>query len=196
MDLNSRIKSHFDESANLKLSQSEILGPTIAEAGEKMAACLINSHKILSCGNGGSAADAQHFSAELLNRFETERPSLPAISLTTDTSTLTSISNDYQFEQVFSKQISALGNEGDILLAISTSGNSANIIQAIEAAHDKEMDVILLSGNEGGLAASKLQGDDVEIRINSTKTSRIQELHLLVIHCLCDAIDHQLFQTN
>ena len=196
MDLNSRIKSHFDESANLKLTQGEILGPTIAEAGEKMADCLINSQKILSCGNGGSAADAQHFSAELLNRFETERPSLPAISLTTDTSTLTSISNDYQFEQVFSKQISALGNEGDILLAITTSGNSSNIIQAIEAAHDKEMDVILLSGNEGGLAASKLQGNDIEIRINSKKTSRIQELHLLVIHCLCDAIDHQLFQTH
>ena len=175
MDLNSRIKSHFDESANLKLTQGEILGPTIAEAGEKMADCLINSQKILSCGNGGSAADAQHFSAELLNRFETERPSLPAISLTTDTSTLTSISNDYQFEQVFSKQISALGNEGDILLAI-TKGNSSNIIQAIEAAHDKEMDVILLSGNEGGLAASKLQGNDIEIRINSKNLSN-PELH-------------------
>ena len=196
MDLNSRIKSHFEESANLKLNHIEILSPQIKAAGEHMAECLLNSHKILSCGNGGSAADSQHFSAELLNRFETERPSLPAISLTTDTSTLTSISNDYHFDQVFSKQISALGNPGDILLAISTSGNSTNIVKAIEAAHDKEMQVIALTGNEGGLASKELRDHDIEIRINSNKTARIQEIHLLVIHCRCDAIDHQLFQTD
>ena len=148
---------------------------------------------MLSCGNGGSAGDAQHFSSELLNRFERERPSLPAIALTTDSSTITSIANDYSYNEIFSKQIRALGQPGDVLLAISTSGNSANIIQAIQAAHDREMIVVALTGRDGGDMASLLLPEDVEIRVPAKVTARIQEVHLLAIHCLCDLIDSQLF---
>ena len=147
----------------------------------------------MPCGNGGSAGDAQHFSSELLNRFERERPSLPAIALTTDTSTITSIANDYSYNEIFSKQIRALGQPGDVLLAISTSGNSANIIQAIQAAHDREMIVVALTGRDGGGMASLLLPEDVEIRVPANVTARIQEVHLLAIHCLCDLIDSQLF---
>ena len=195
MDLSSRISLHFEESAKTKQVAAEILSPTIAVAGEQLVECLLNNKKILSCGNGGSAADAQHFSAELLNRFETERPSLPAISLTTDTSTLTSIGNDYHFDQIFSKQINALGQPGDVLLAISTSGNSNNVIKAIQAAQEKNISVIALTGHEGGKIAPILNEQDIEIRVPHEKTSRIQEIHLLTIHCLCDIIDHKLFQT-
>jgi phosphoheptose isomerase len=195
MDLSSRVALHFEESAKTKQNSAQILSPTIALAGEQMVECLLNNKKILSCGNGGSAADAQHFSAELLNRFETERPSLPAIALTTDTSTITSIGNDYHFDQIFSKQINALGQSGDVLLAISTSGNSKNIIAAIHAAQNKDVRVIALTGHEGGEIASILSEKDIEIRVPDQKTSRIQEIHLLIIHCLCDIIDHKLFQT-
>lgn len=161
-----------------------------------MVQTLVNEGKILACGNGGSAGDCQHFSSELLNRFERERPSLPALALTTDTSTLTSIANDYSYNEVFSKQVRALGQPGDILLAISTSGNSANVVQAIQAAHDRDMAVVALTGRDGGDMASLLGQDDCEIRVPATSTARIQEVHLLVIHCLCDLIDEQLFGSS
>ena len=154
---------------------------------------LLNNGKILSCGNGGSAGDAQHFSAELVNRFEKERPALPALALTTDSSTLTAIANDYDYSQIFSKQIAALGQSGDILLAISTSGNSANVVEAINASHDREMSIVALTGKDGGPMAQLLNEQDIEIRIPSDRTARIQEVHLVVIHCLCDFIDTQLF---
>jgi D-sedoheptulose 7-phosphate isomerase len=154
---------------------------------------LLDNGKILSCGNGGSAGDAQHFSAELLNRFEKERPGLPAIAISTDTSTITAIANDYSYEEIFSKQVLALGMANDTLLAISTSGNSTNIVQAIGAAHEREMSVIALTGNDGGKIASELRKNDIEIRVPSDRTARIQEVHLVIIHCLCDLIDNKLF---
>jgi D-sedoheptulose 7-phosphate isomerase len=166
-------------------------GPIIA-AAELIVARLVNGGKLLSCGNGGSAADAQHFSSEMINRFERERPGLPAIALTTDSSTLTSIANDYRFDQVFERQIHALGQPGDLLLAISTSGSSPNVIRAVLAAHERDMFVIALSGRDGGELATQLAEADVEIRVPSESTARIQEVHLLVIHCLCDLIDQQL----
>ena len=158
-----------------------------------MVNCLLNEGKILTCGNGGSAGDAQHFSSELLNRFERERPSLPALALTTDSSTITSIANDYSYDEIFSKQIRALGQPGDVLLAISTSGNSGNVLQAIQAAHDRDMLVVALTGRDGGAMASLLLPEDSEIRVPARSTARIQEVHLLAIHCLCDLIDRQLF---
>ena len=191
-----QIKLHFEQSIKTKLDSMEFLPSSIALAGERMVQCLLDDHKILSCGNGGSAGDAQHFSSEMLNRFERERPSLPAIALTTDTSTLTSIANDYSYNEIFAKQIRGLGQAGDILLAISTSGNSQNVIRAITAAHAKEMKVVALTGREGGELASLLQPEDVEIRVPAHSTARIQETHLLVIHCLCDFIDTQLFGNN
>lgn len=188
-----RVKQHFAASIETKMQAMEVLVPSITTAADKMVNALINGNKILCCGNGGSAGDAQHFSAELLNRYERERPPLPALSLTTDTSTLTSISNDYSFDQVFSKQIRALGQAGDILLAISTSGNSANIIAAIEIAHDREIPVVALTGKNGGKLRELLSDNDVEICVPAKVTARIQEVHLLIIHCLCDLIDTQLF---
>ncbi|WP_419811525.1 phosphoheptose isomerase [Bacterioplanoides sp.] len=188
-----RIIGHFGASIETKMLSAEELPPYIEQAGQVMVQSLLTGGKILSCGNGGSAGDAQHFSSELLNRFERERPSLPAIALTTDSSTVTSIANDYSYNEVFSKQIRALGNPGDVLLAISTSGNSANVIQAIQAAHEREMTVVALSGKDGGGMASLLTADDVEIRVPSDVTARIQEVHLIAIHCLCDFIDCSLF---
>ncbi|GGY32006.1 phosphoheptose isomerase [Bacterioplanes sanyensis] len=188
-----RIISHFGASIETKTLSAEELPPYIEQAAQLMVEALLQGGKILSCGNGGSAGDSQHFSSELLNRFERERPSLPAIALTTDTSTLTSIANDYSYNEVFSKQIRALGNPGDVLLAISTSGNSANVVQAIQAAHEREMIVVALSGKDGGHMSSLLTGADVEIRVPADVTARIQEVHLLVIHCLCDLIDCALF---
>ena len=193
MDTHARIQKLFRDSIETKRQAMEVLIPHIDLASQVMVAALRNEGKILTCGNGGSAGDAQHFSSELLNRFERERPSLPALALTTDTSTLTSIANDYSYNEVFSKQIRALGQPGDILLAISTSGNSANVIQAIPAAHDREMTVVALTGRDGGGMASLLLPEDVEIRVPAKVTARIQEVHLLVIHCLCDQIDQQLF---
>lgn len=188
-----RIIGHFGTSIETKASAAEVLPPYIERAAQMMVNTLLNGGKILTCGNGGSAGDAQHFSSELLNRFERERPSLPAVALTTDSSTITSIANDYNYAEVFSKQIRALGNPGDILLAVSTSGNSANIVQAIQAAHEREMTVVALSGKDGGNMASLLTVEDVEIRVPSQVTARIQEVHLVVIHCLCDLIDCSLF---
>ncbi|MFT7109976.1 MAG: D-sedoheptulose 7-phosphate isomerase [Psychrobacter glaciei] len=193
MHFQERIKSHFQASIETKQQATEVLAPVIEQASESMVNSLLSGGKILSCGNGGSAGDAQHFSSEMLNRFERERPSLPAIALTTDSSTVTSIANDYSYNEIFSKQIRALGNAGDVLLAISTSGNSANVVQAIQAAHDREMRVVALTGKNGGDMASLLLPDDIEIRVPATSTARIQEVHLLVIHCLCDLIDWQLF---
>ena len=193
MDMQHRIRQLFTDSIETKTRAMDVLGPSIEQGSQMMVNALLSEGKILTCGNGGSAGDAQHFSSELLNRFERERPSLPAIALTTDASTITSIANDYSYEEVFSKQIRALGQPGDILLAISTSGNSANVMQAIQAAHDREMHVVALTGRDGGAMASLLMPDDVEIRVPARSTARIQEVHLLAIHCLCDLIDRQLF---
>lgn len=192
MDSIQRVRDNFKESIQVKTDTSELLASKIVDVANLMTNCLLNEHKILSCGNGGSAADAQHFSSEMLNRFEMERPGLPAIALTTDSSTLTSIANDYQYADIFSKQIRALGLPGDVLLAISTSGESHNIIHAIDAAHDREMYVVALTGREGGQIADLIQKNDIEIRVPSWSTARIQEAHLMVIHCICDLIDHQL----
>lgn len=189
MDLVARIQQHFADSAHLKLQALQTLAQPIAEAASRMVACLMQDRKIMSCGNGGSAADAQHFSSELLNRFERERPGLAAIALTTDASTLTSIANDFAFEQVFAKQVRALGQPGDILLAISTSGNSRNVVEAVQAAHEREMGVVALTGNGGGQLAEILAPEDVHVCVPSSTTARIQEVHLLTLHCLCDAID-------
>ncbi len=192
MDLQARIQRHFADSAQLKLQAAELLAEPIERAAELMVGSLMNEGKILACGNGGSAADAQHFSAELLNRFEMERPGLAGIALTTDSSTLTSIGNDYDFNQIFSKQVRALGHGGDVLLAISTSGNSPNVIAAITAAHEKQMTVVALTGRDGGKMGAMLLEADVHICVPSPVTARIQEVHILCLHCLCDAIDVQL----
>jgi D-sedoheptulose 7-phosphate isomerase len=187
-----RVAAHFAESARLKAQAAETLGEPVARAGTLLAQSLQSGGKALACGNGGSAADAQHFAAELVNRFEVERPPLAAVALTTDTSTLTSIANDYAYQQVFSKQVRAIGRRGDVLLAISTSGNSANVIEAIAVAHELGVHVIALTGNTGGKMAGMLKGNDVHICVPHKSTARIQEVHLLVLHCLCDAIDFQL----
>lgn len=192
MDLNSRIDKNFQDSISTKQLAAEVLAEPISRAAQLVTQCFLDGGKVLSCGNGGSAGDAQHFSSEMLNRFEMERPGLPAVALTTDSSTVTSIANDYDYKQIFSKQVTALGQPGDILLAISTSGNSSNVNQAIEAAHDREMTVIALSGKSGGDMTTRLSLNDIEIRVPSESTARIQEVHLLVIHCICDLVDHQL----
>lgn len=191
--LQSRVAAHFTESANLKLSSSQTLAEPIARAATLLAESLRAGGKALACGNGGSAADSQHFAAELLNRFERERPALAALALSTDTSTLTSIANDYAYEQVFAKQLRALGRRGDVLLAISTSGNSGNVIEAVRVARELGIAVIALTGNGGGRMAALLGERDVHVCVPHTRTLRIQEVHLLVLHCLCDAIDCELF---
>ena len=188
----SRVKRQFEESIQAKRQSADALAVPIARSVELMVKCLLANGKILACGNGGSAADAQHFSGELLNRFERERPPLAGIALTTDTSTLTAIANDYEFEQVFSKQVIALGLPGDVLFAISTSGNSRNVLRAVEAAHEREMPVVALTGRGGGEIAGALAAEDVHICVPHTQTPRIQEVHLLTLHCLCDGIDNQL----
>jgi D-sedoheptulose 7-phosphate isomerase len=192
MDPVSRVREHFAESISTKQSAVDVISESIAAAGGLMAQALLDDGKILSCGNGGSAGDAQHFSSELLNRFEMERPGLPAMALTTDSSTVTSISNDYSYEEIFSKQVRALGKTQDVLLAISTSGNSENVCRAISAAHERGMKVVALSGRDGGRMAGMFGEGDVEIRVPATRTARIQEVHLLIIHCLCDIIDATL----
>jgi len=191
MSLEQRVRDHFVESRAVK-EAAEMLAPRIVEAGALITRSLLADGKILSCGNGGSAADAQHFAAEMLNRFEMERPGLPAIALTTDSSTLTSISNDYSYADIFAKQVRALGRTVDVLLAISTSGDSENVGRAIEAAHERGLGVIALTGRNGGAVADLLQRRDVEIRVPADRTCRIQEVHLLIIHCLCDLVDAQL----
>ena len=192
MDLMERINNNFQQSISTKQAAAATLAEPIMHAAQLIIECLLKGGKILSCGNGGSAGDAQHFSSEMLNRFEMERPGLPAIALTTDSSTLTSIANDYSYNLIFSKQVTALGQTGDVLLAISTSGNSANVNAAIDAAHERDMQVIALNGKQGGEMTDRLLLNDVEICVPADSTARIQEVHLLVIHCLCDLIDHQL----
>jgi D-sedoheptulose 7-phosphate isomerase len=188
-----RVKRHFQESIATK--QAAIgLAPAIAAAAATMTRCLLEDGKVLSCGNGGSAADSQHFSSELLNRFEMERPGLPAVALTTDSSTLTSIANDYSFAEIFAKQVRALGQPADVLLAISTSGNSENVLRAIDAAHERGLRVVALTGRDGGKIGGALRRDDIEIRVPAERTCRIQEVHLLVIHALCDLIDAELLE--
>lgn len=192
MDPIERIRAHFTASAEVKIAAAGPMAPLIARAAELMTSCLLADGRILACGNGGSAADAQHFSAELVGRFERERPGLPAIALTTDTSLLTAVANDYSFDQVFAKQVRALGRRGDVLLGFSTSGNSANVIEAITAAHEHEMRVVAMTGKGGGRIGELLRDDDVHLCVPHPRTARIQEVHLLTLHCLCDAIDHAL----
>ena len=189
MDLITRISQQFTDSAQTKLNAIELLAAPIAAAAEAMTACLLANGKILACGNGGSAGDAQHFVAELVGRFERERQSLAAVALSTDTSILTAVGNDYGFDYVFDKQVRALGQPGDILLAISTSGNSANVIKAIEAAHDNDLRVVALTGKGGGQIGQLLREGDIHLCVPADRTARIQETHILTIHCLCDGID-------
>ncbi len=193
MNLEARLQSHFEASIATKQATLAQVLPQLAQASRLLADALKAGGKVLACGNGGSAGDAQHFSAELTGRFERERPGLPGIALTVDTSALTAIANDYSYEQVFSKQVHALGRKGDVLLALSTSGNSPNVVKAIEAAHAQQMQVIALTGRDGGRMAAMLQAGDVELRSVSQVTARIQEVHILFLHCLCDAIDELLF---
>ena len=187
-----RVINNFQESIRLKTQVVDTIAPVIVRAAAAITECLLDDRKILTCGNGGSAADAQHFSSEMLNRFEKERPGLPAIALTTDSSTLTSIANDYQYADIFSKQIRALGQPGDILIAFSTSGESHNIIHAIDAAHERDMITIALTGRDGGTVAGMMQEKDMEIRVPGKSTARIQEVHIMIIHSLCDLVDCQL----
>ena len=191
--LEARVAGHFSASATLKTACAAELATPIARAIDVMTASLRAGGKILACGNGGSAADAQHFSAELLNRFEVERPPLAAVALTTDTSTLTSIANDYSYEQVFEKQVQALGRAGDVLFAISTSGNSGNVMAAMRAASGAGMRIVALTGRGGGAMGAALGQEDVHVCVPHTVTARIQEVHLVVLHCLCDGIDSVLF---
>jgi D-sedoheptulose 7-phosphate isomerase len=190
--LEQRIQQQFFDSADLKYAAAEVLAKPIADAVSALVGCITSGGKVLACGNGGSAADAQHFAAEFVGRFERERPGLAAIALTTDSSILTAIGNDYDFNAIFSKQVQALGAPGDVLLAISTSGNSSNVVAAVEAARAKEMTVIALTGHKGGRIRELLIETDVLICVPHERTARIQEVHLLTLHCLCDAVDLQL----
>jgi D-sedoheptulose 7-phosphate isomerase len=190
--LEQRIQQHFIESADLKYQSAEALSKPIAAAVNAVIACVTSGGKVLACGNGGSAADAQHFSAEFVGRFERDRPELAAIALTTDTSIITAIANDYDFNVIFSRQVRALGQPGDVLLAISTSGNSGNVLAAIEAAHEREMVVIGLTGRGGGKMNAALRDTDVHICVPHERTARVQEVHILTLHCICDAVDAQL----
>ena len=192
MSLVDRICQHFEDSAELKRAAAAQLAGPIAQAVERLTAALAAARKLLVCGNGGSAADSQHMAAELVGRFERERPELAAIALSTDTSALTAVANDYGFEQVFAKQVRALGREGDVLVAISTSGQSANVLAAVHAAHERGLAVVALTGRGGGAIGAALQGQDIHLCVPHDRTARIQEVHLLIIHCLCDGIDASL----
>jgi D-sedoheptulose 7-phosphate isomerase len=193
MSLQDRIYQHFTDSIQTKHEALELLAAPIESAASRIVDSLLNNGKVLTCGNGGSAGDAQHFSSEMLNRFERERPSLPAIALSTDTSTITSIANDYSYDEIFAKQLRALGQEGDVLLVYTTSGNSSNIVEAIKVAHDRGLIVIAVTGKDGGQLNALLKENDIELRVPSNSTARIQEVHLVITHCLCDLIDFQLF---
>lgn len=193
MSIADKISDHFNESIQVKISAAESLSTSIEQASQIIVDALLNDNKIMCCGNGGSAADCQHFSAELLNRYQQDRPSLPAISLTTDTSTLTSIANDYNYHEIFAKQIMALGKENDILLAVSTSGNSLNIVNAIKMAHEKRMHIITLTGQTGGKIKPLLKNYDINISVPSKITAHVQETHITILHIFCKLIDYKLF---
>lgn len=192
MDPTARVINNFNESVRTTTEAMAVLAPAVASAAGTMTEALLGDRKILACGNGGSASDAQHFTSEMLNRFETERPGLPAIALTTDSSTLTSIANDYNYEEIFAKQVRALGQPGDILLAVTTSGNSNNVLRAVSAAHERGMICVALNGRDGGDLAALLRERDVNICVPGRSTARIQEVHIIIIHCVCDLIDRQL----
>ena len=193
MDVAAHLRQHFEEGIELRRRMAETLPATIAAAGTALAEALRGGHKALACGNGGSAADAQHFAAEIVGRFERERPGMPAIALTTDTCALTAIANDYDFDRVFSKQVEALGAKGDVLLAISTSGNSKNVIEAVKAAHSKGLTVIALTGRDGGALGKMLLPGDFHVNVAHPRTMRIQEMHLTVVHCLCEVVDNTIY---
>ena len=193
MDLAAHLRQHFDEGIELRRRMAETLPAQIARAGEALADALRSGRKALACGNGGSAADSQHFAAEIVGRFERERPGMPAIALTVDTSAITAIANDYDFDRVFSKQVEALGQPGDVLLAISTSGNSKNVMEAVKAAQAKAMVVIALTGRDGGAMGRMLREGDFHLNVAHPRTMRVQEIHLLVVHCLCEAVDNLIY---
>ena len=193
MDLTAHLRTHFEEGIELRRRMAESLPAQIARAGEALAAALKAGRKALACGNGGSAADSQHFAAEIVGRFERERPGMPAIALTVDSSALTAIANDYDWDRVFAKQVEALGTAGDVLLAISTSGNSKNIVEAVRAAQARGLVVIALTGRDGGAMGRMLRANDFHLNIAHPRTMRVQEMHLLVIHCLCEVVDNVLF---
>jgi D-sedoheptulose 7-phosphate isomerase len=193
MDLAAHLKAHFTEGIELRTRMAEVMPAQIARAGEALAGALKSGRKVLACGNGGSAADSQHFAAELVGRFERERPGLPAIALTTDTSALTAIANDYDYDRVFSKQVEALGAEGDFLLAISTSGNSKNVMEAMKAAQARKLQVIALTGRDGGAMGRMCGPRDFHLNVAHQRTMRVQEVHLLVVHCLCEVVDNVIF---
>ena len=193
MDFTAHLRQHFEEGVELRRRMAQTLPPLIAAAGTALAEALRAGRKALACGNGGSAADAQHFAAELVGRFERERPGMPAIALTTDTSALTAIANDYDFDRVFSKQVEALGAKGDVLLAISTSGNSKNVVEAVKAAHAKGLVVIALTGRDGGALGKMLRPGDFHLNVEHPRTMRIQEMHLTVVHCLCEVVDNAIY---
>lgn len=192
MDTTAHVRRHFQEAIALKQRMSESMAPAIAAAGEALAAAFARGGKVLACGNGGSAADCQHFAAELVGRFERERPGLPAIALTTDTSALTAIGNDYAFDALFAKQVEALGRPGDLLVALSTSGNSRNVIAAMKAAKARGMSVVALTGRDGGAMAALLGAADYHLNVAHERTMRVQEVHILALHCLCDIVDNIL----
>ena len=196
MDMHARIRNLFTESIQTKIDAADALPDLIAKSADVFVNALTSGNKILCCGNGGSAGDAMHFASEMLNRFERERPSLPAIALNTDINTMTAIANDYGYDNVYAKQVKALGQAGDILVAFSTSGNSKNVIEAIKAALSRDMLIIAMTGKDGGEMAGLLGANDVEIRVPSPSTARIQEVHLLAIHILCDLIDNRLFGSD
>jgi D-sedoheptulose 7-phosphate isomerase len=196
MDLVAHLRQHFEEGIELRTRMAQTLPAEIARAGQALAGAMKAGHKVLACGNGGSAADSQHFAAEMVGRFERERPGMPAIALTTDTSALTAIANDYDYDRVFSKQVEALGNPGDVLLAISTSGNSKNVIEAMKAAQARNLVVIALTGRDGGAMAKMLRSQDFHLNVAHPRTMRIQEVHLLVVHCLCEVVDNVIYGEN
>jgi D-sedoheptulose 7-phosphate isomerase len=193
MDMIAHLRGHFEEGIELRRRMAETLPREIARAGEALAAALRSGRKVLACGNGGSAADSQHFAAEIVGRFERERPGLPAVALTVDTSALTAIANDYDFDRVFSRQVEALGNAGDVLLAISTSGNSRNVIEAVKVAQGKGLVVIALTGKDGGAMGKMLRPNDHHLNVAHPRTMRVQEIHLLAIHCLCEVVDNVIY---
>jgi D-sedoheptulose 7-phosphate isomerase len=193
MDLVTHLKGHFEEGIELRKRMAETMPAAIARAGAALAEALKAGRKVLACGNGGSAADSQHFAAEIVGRFERERPGMPAIALTVDTSALTAIANDYDFDRVFSKQVEALGQPGDVLLGISTSGNSKNVVEAIRAAHARDMVVIALTGRDGGAMGKMLRANDHHLNVAHPRTMRVQEIHLLAIHCLCEVVDNVIY---